>query len=173
LSDHDGSYGSGRFCSRACANSRTTTQESNQKRRSKLTKVKVCRKCSEKFRPAESGHRQLCTTCKEARLPQYPDRSWDQLNTDGYRRKRLLELRGHRCESCGIETWIGEPIPLDLDHVDGNSDNNSIENCRLLCANCHRLQPTTGRKNPWNHNTTRKRHFIEYCKRVAEKNHAE
>jgi hypothetical protein len=32
---------------------------------------------------------------------------------------------------------MGKPIPIELDHIDGNSDNNSAENLRLICPNCH------------------------------------
>ena len=42
---------------------------------------------------------------------------------------------------------MGEPIPLELDHIDGDRENNSRENCRLLCANCHSQTPTFRGRN--------------------------
>jgi hypothetical protein len=51
------------------------------------------------------------------------------------------------CSHCSGEIWLGNPMPLVLDHIDGNSDNNSIENLRLLCPNCHFLTPTFAGKN--------------------------
>lgn len=33
-------------------------------------------------------------------------------------------------------------IPLEIDHIDGNSENNSESNLRLICPNCHSLTPT-------------------------------
>ncbi|MET7454195.1 HNH endonuclease signature motif containing protein [Streptomyces sp. NPDC005574] len=43
-----------------------------------------------------------------------------------------------QCALCGTEaTWRGRPLPLEVDHVDGEWWNNRIENLRLLCPNCH------------------------------------
>ncbi len=61
-------------------------------------------------------------------------------------KKRLLKERGCSCESCGLHTWMDKPIPLELEHVDGNNRNNSKDNLKLLCPNCHALTPTWRRK---------------------------
>jgi hypothetical protein len=37
---------------------------------------------------------------------------------------------------------MGRPIPLEMDHIDGNNDNNVIDNLRILCSNCHAQTPT-------------------------------
>lgn len=52
-----------------------------------------------------------------------------------------------QCSSCCNVSWLGGPIPLELDHIDGKSNNNSLENLRLLCPNCHALTPTYRGKN--------------------------
>ena len=57
-------------------------------------------------------------------------------------KKYLLHHYGNICFECGITSWQGKELKMDLDHIDGNSDNNTLENCRLLCPNCHRQTPT-------------------------------
>lgn len=54
----------------------------------------------------------------------------------------LIRTRGHRCEICKLEEWLGQPIALERDHIDGDSANNTESNLRLLCPNCHAQTPT-------------------------------
>lgn len=56
------------------------------------------------------------------------------------------------CESCGLTEWLGEPIPLELDHISGNHKDNRLENLRILCPNCHYQTPTHRGKNKTNPN---------------------
>lgn len=52
-----------------------------------------------------------------------------------------------KCAECGIGSeWNGKALTLQLDHIDGNSENNALENLRLLCPNCHTQTPTYGSK---------------------------
>lgn len=59
----------------------------------------------------------------------------------------LIEIRGHKCEYCGNAEWLGKPITLELEHVDGNSDNNDKENLKIICPNCHSQTLTYKSKN--------------------------
>jgi len=51
------------------------------------------------------------------------------------------------CERCGRVEWEGEPIPLQVHHIDGDRTNNSIENLQILCPNCHALTDNYCGKN--------------------------
>jgi hypothetical protein len=64
-------------------------------------------------------------------------------------RHRLIEegVKSHACEECRSSEWHGAPIPLELDHIDGDRSNNRLENLRLLCPNCHALTPTYRGRN--------------------------
>jgi Zn finger protein HypA/HybF involved in hydrogenase expression len=42
-----------------------------------------------------------------------------------------------RCSHCGLESWCNAPLALHLDHVNGDSEDNRVENLRVLCPNCH------------------------------------
>lgn len=78
------------------------------------------------------------------------ERSW--VSTTTLRRKLIAEgYKDHRCEACGQRSWQGQPIPLELDHIDGDRTNNRRENLRLLCPNCHALTPTYRGRNIGQH----------------------
>ena len=54
---------------------------------------------------------------------------------------RLLKegIKEYRCEKCQRTEWEGNPIPLELHHINGDNKDNRIENLQLLCPNCHSI----------------------------------
>ncbi len=66
-------------------------------------------------------------------------------------RKRLLDekLLVEQCYNCGLgPEWDGEPLRLQLHHVNGDGRDHRISNIRLLCPNCHsQTDSFAGRKN--------------------------
>lgn len=60
-----------------------------------------------------------------------------------YNRTKLKErlfsegIKECKCECCGISEWQGKPISLQLHHINGNHNDNRLENLQILCPNCH------------------------------------
>ena len=54
-------------------------------------------------------------------------------------RMRLIKegIFEEKCYCCGLKDWLGQSIPLELHHKDGDKDNNSLDNLELRCPNCH------------------------------------
>jgi 5-methylcytosine-specific restriction endonuclease McrA len=48
-----------------------------------------------------------------------------------------VKLRGRKCENCGITEWLGQPINLEIHHINGDRSDNSLNNLMILCPNCH------------------------------------
>lgn len=56
-------------------------------------------------------------------------------------------LKNRSCEICGWAQYSPDGrLPLELDHINGDRHDNRLENLRVLCPNCHSMQPTHRRK---------------------------
>lgn len=93
--------------------------------------------------------------------------SWKKGQRDGNRglkvkllskhlRRYLLLKFGEKCSKCAWseQHQITGLVPLEIDHIDGNAQNNSESNLQLLCPNCHSLTPhfrnlNRGNGRPW------------------------
>lgn len=144
-----------KFCSRSC----------NASYYNKLRKTKKsnCLHCGESLRN-KKGSKYCSLECHKQFMKKIFLERWKQGLENGKRGKHgvskiirdyLFEKYDNSCSQCGwnkVNAYSGK-IPLEVDHIDGNSDNNSENNIRLLCPNCHSLTPTfralnkNGRKN--------------------------
>ncbi len=166
--EHDGEYGSGRFCEQKC--SRSFAAKTNREETSKKVSETLKRKfLSGEFKPVNSfkmgvDHRRdsrphikglykhseetkrklkIISMKRSEKDFQYKlnNISFENL-TKKMRRKILFIERGEKCECCGIEHWLEQKLSFEIDHIDGNYRNNNKENLRILCRNCHSLTPT-------------------------------
>lgn len=139
-----------RFCSKSCA-----AQYNNvvsPKRTKEPTTIYTCLSCNteRELKPSSTG--KYCDNkCQQ-------DHLWETVTKPSILRgervksqtlRRFVEERdGPACSCCGTIEWLGKPMTMDLDHIDGDHRNNFPENIRLLCPNCHRQTPTWGKSNP-------------------------
>lgn len=135
--------GSGKFCSRSCANSRIRTKE---------VRLKISKgvKRTGATRPPLTGEslERWKLSIKQAYKEKYISKSFDELSV-WQKRRRLIEEQNGCCADCGISEWKSQPISLEVDHKDGNTDNNTRENLWAICPNCHSTTETwRGRNKP-------------------------
>ena len=77
-------------------------------------------------------------------------------NISKHLKRYLIELYGEQCSICNWNKKhpSSKRVPIEIDHIDGNSENNLLKNLRLLCPNCHALTP-----NFKNHNSGKGREW--------------
>lgn len=74
--------------------------------------------------------------------------SWDK------KREYLKEYYNYTCQKCDNKEWLGEQIPLEINHINGDNKEHNFENVELLCCNCHALTDN------WRGRNKVKREFI-------------
>ena len=61
------------------------------------------------------------------------------------KKKKLIEYKCQHCNNSGL--WLNQKLTLQLDHINGNSTDQRLENLRFLCPNCHSQTDTFCAKN--------------------------
>ena len=145
----------------------------NQEAKYKLDNGKMCcesyyTKCPEMRR---KNSERVSAAHKDGLLPKDPfgeKRKWnkgkrkynleqililDSPVSNGYIKNRLIEEKifVHKCFICNNTEWLDKPITLELDHIDGNHNNNVRTNLRFICPNCHSMTVTWKGRNINNH----------------------
>ena len=128
----------------------------------------TCMNCDEQFVHSRGTQNKYCSNkCQQELRTKELARRWletgnyGNVNFPKWAKRILIELRGYACSQCGITEWNGNPITLQCDHIDGNSQNNHVDNLRLICPNCHSQTPTYGAKNKGNGRYLRRMRYAQ------------
>ncbi len=134
------------FCGHSCS-----AKYNNKKKRIIVTWS--CKACNKEHNTLNYKVKQYCNqTCKSNadRQATFQKLLDGKLVWRDMIRNALIWKFGRTCSGCGQSEWQGHPIPIEVDHIDGNAGNNKYENLRLLCPNCHGITVTWKGKNKGN-----------------------
>jgi hypothetical protein len=147
----------GKFCDKTCS------AKYNNRLPTRHKEPKLCVNCG---KPVAERHNKYCSDCIAKHVYNRP-KSFGDAKDHVARKRILLETRGHRCERCGLAEWLGQPIPLEVHHVDGDSDNNTEQNLQLLCPNCHAFTDNYKGANKGKNGERQRRRRSRYAKGLS------
>jgi hypothetical protein len=133
---------SNKYCCRSCS-----IQVNNRKRAKSIDKN--CIHCNKIL--GKSAIKFCSTKCQREceylqRVSMWIEGTYETKSRNFFRRY-LTETQGYKCSCCNISNWNDKPIVLEVDHIDGNSENNRPENLRFICPNCHSQTDTYKARN--------------------------
>jgi hypothetical protein len=132
------------------------------------TRIWVCESCG--FEEERTGwknlqHRYCSVICQQKHKVDLNYIGWlngeNTLHTHGTRRRALARRDGYKCATCGISEWNGQTITLEVEHRDGNSENNHHSNLELICPNCHSQTNTYKGRNKGNGRHKRRQRYAD------------
>jgi hypothetical protein len=137
------------FCSQSC-NAKFNNREKGFEIREK-EKESECVSCGEKINNRKYCNRECQRDYERKKIFEKIDTGDTSLYERNYK-KYLINKYGEKCMDCG---WCEKNrktgnIPIQLEHIDGHSENNRLDNLKLLCPNCHSLTSTYGALNKGN-----------------------
>jgi hypothetical protein len=143
---HDGSYGSGRFCTQKCSRSYSTKDKRDEInfKKSITVRMKFYGIEREKIDTAE-----VIKRLQENKLPKKSDIKTGNFEdfTLSKKYETVFAEQNNSCNKCKLTHWLGQLITLEMEHIDGNNKNNKRKNLELLCPNCHSQTDTWRGRN--------------------------
>jgi 5-methylcytosine-specific restriction endonuclease McrA len=151
------SSGLKRYCSLACRNSRNFSTATKLKIKESLkTGYSTGRLTSHHYKlefatederlQFISRKNELFENRKKERYKKIMEAPFESLAFERIRERVICE-QNYKCNICLIDSWQDKPISLELDHIDGESSNNTRSNLMALCPNCHSQTPTFRGRN--------------------------
>jgi hypothetical protein len=146
------------FCGSSCA----ATYHNKFKHLKAIENLPCCRICNIKVKNKNSTY--CSTTCQQKEI-------WDNKKLEIEKlgrvsgivqaRRYLKEIQGCKCAipHCGISEWHGQPVLLICDHINGNSEDWTLLNLRLICSNCDAQTPYYKARNMGNGRHSRRQRY--------------
>jgi hypothetical protein len=149
-------YKSKKFCNQSCANS-----YSNKTRVRKTKEKGVCLNCKKQLQNLGSKYCSLKCGAQHKSKVMYEDFILGKIVKSHTSIKMvkpfILKEQNNCCAICTMPNiWQNKEIVFVLDHIDGNSNNNTRANLRLVCPNCDSQLPTFKARNKGNGRHSRK-----------------
>lgn len=126
-----------KFCNHSCS-----AIFNNKKRNKNNVIKKICLYCEVEISTKNTRQKYCSIKCHRSFL--ISDTIKNNIASSKTMKKYLINVYGEKCMKCNwceVNEKSGR-VPIELEHIDGNSDNNEIGNLLLLCPNCHSLTPT-------------------------------
>jgi hypothetical protein len=128
-------------------------------------RVIICKQCTKEHK-TESYNSIYCSTqCQQDYRFKLIYEDWliGKPVTAGVKRfKKFVKKRDkYECSVCKISEWNNKEIVLEMEHKDGNSENNHPDNLCLICPNCHSQTDTYKAKNVGNGRHSRRQRYAE------------
>lgn len=129
--------------------------------------IHECLYCKKEFNHSSGTYNKYCSiSCSAKYTWEYISIPKIEQGFGGNLHRYLKEKRGEKCAICSQgPIWNDMKLSLQLDHIDGNSDNNNVDNIRLLCPNCHTQTDTfssKGKGSRYKKDTKRNKYLQEY-----------
>lgn len=144
----DGSFGTGRFCSRKCANSRTFSEEARRKKSDANIKRYIEKGSWGGLLPnlTEEQRREIGNKRREFYKKELLESDFATLS-EMRKRKRVILEQENKCFECGLKEWRGKKLTLEMEHKNGNHKDNNRDNLIAICPNCHSITLTWRGRN--------------------------
>ena len=121
------------YCSMSCRNSRSRPESVRRKISEGVKKSEYLQ--SEEWKKNVSEANRNEERIQRVKEKWVAKRDYENSHISTLKKYYLEDKYG--CENCGISDWMGNPIILEVHHIDSDNTNNKFDNFKALCPNCH------------------------------------